>query len=316
MDISVVLCTYNRGELLANALQSLREQTVNGISYEILVVDNNSTDHTRELVQRFIDEDPHFRYVFEKQQGLSCARNAGIAAAHADILVFTDDDIKFAADWLQQNYQAGVRFPDAAYLGGQVLPVWEGEVPSWIPHSVNPLAIQTPGPHCLKYSWDDPQCLVGANLAVRRSTFARVGLFDIRTQRVKGGIGSTEDHDWEKKVWDAGGHGMYVPDIVCYTKVPAERLEKSYHRRWHVGNGKFQAIACNSEYEGTRRVFGVTPYVYKRAIQTLGEFLIARLTGRHNTFWVETRVWFFLGYIRQKWKDHFRLRQQASEHAF
>lgn len=316
MDVSVIIATYNRAPVLANTLRSLAAQSVSGIVYEIIVVDNNSTDGTKETVEEAAAANPHIVYLLERQQGVSYARNAGIQRARADLLLFTDDDIELAEDWIQQNVEAAARFPDADYLGGQVLPIWEKTVPSWIKHSVNPLAIQTPGDQPLKYSWEDPQCLVAASLAVRRRAFEKAGLFDIETQRVKGGIGSTEDHDWEKKVWDAGGFGMYVPEIVCYTRVPGERLVKTYHRRWHIGNGKFQAIACNSEYEGTRRIFGVTPYVYRRTLQTFGELLMARLTGQENAFWVETRVWFFLGFVLQKWKDHFTRRPQAREHAF
>jgi glycosyltransferase involved in cell wall biosynthesis len=312
MDISVILCTYNRGELLANALESLHRQKVTGISYELLIVDNNSTDHTRELVQRFVDKNPHFRYIFEKRQGLSHARNAGIAAAKAELLLFTDDDIEFSETWIQSNYEASLRFPEADYFGGKVLPIWEQPQPDWLKHSVNPLAIQNhPGDVPLKISPEYPHCLVGASLAIRRRAFERAGLFSVETQRVKGGIGSTEDFDWEMKVWAYGGHGMYVPEPVCWTKIPLERMKKSYHRRWHRGNGKFQAISCNSEYEGTRRLHGVPLFVYRQAAQSAMSALKARLSGRPDAFWYETRFWFFVGFVREKWKSQ-RTPEQVS----
>jgi glucosyl-dolichyl phosphate glucuronosyltransferase len=312
MDISVILCTYNRGELLANALESLHRQKVSGISYELLIVDNNSSDHTKELVQRFVNKDPHFRYIFETKQGLSHARNAGIAAAQADLLLFTDDDIEFSETWIQDNYEASLRFPDADYFGGKVLPIWEQPQPDWLKQSTNPLALQNfPGDRPLKISPQYRHCLVGASLAIRRRAFERAGVFSVETQRVKGGIGSTEDFDWEMKVWAYGGHGMYVPGPVCWTKVPAERMQKSYHRRWHRGNGKFQAISCNSEYEGARRFHGVPLFVYRQAVTAAIRAIVARVAGRSDSFWLETRFWFFAGFICEKWKSQ-RTPEQVS----
>lgn len=303
MDVSVVLCTYNRGELLANALQSLHKQKTNGISYEVIVVDNNSTDHTKELVRRFVNSDPHFRYLFEPKQGLSHARNAGIAAAQSDLIVFTDDDIEFADDWVQQNFETGQKFPDADYFGGKVLPIWPGPVPSWVKHSMNPFALQDWKDKPVVMSPAHPHCLVGASLAIRRRAFDRAGLFSVDTQRVKGGIGSTEDFDWEKKVWEYGGHGVCVPEIVCWSPIDPDRLQKAYHRRWHRGNGKFQAISCNSENEGPRRVLGVPLFVYRQAVQEAIRTVASRLTGKQDAFRHETRFWFFIGFIREKWKS-------------
>lgn len=303
MDVSVVLCTYNRGELLANALESLHKQKTSNISYEILVVDNNSTDHTKELVQRFVHKNSHFRYIFEPKQGLSHARNAGIAAAQADLIVFTDDDIEFSDTWVQQNFETGQRFPDADYFGGKVLPIWPGPVPSWTRHSTNPFALQDWGEKPVTMSPNHPYCLVGASLAIRRRAFDRAGLFSIDTQRVKGGIGSTEDFDWEMKVWQYGGHGVWVPQIVCWSPIAPDRLQKRYHRRWHRGNGKFQAISCNSQYEGSRRICGVPLFVYRQIGEVALKTIASRLTGKDNAFWYETRLWFFVGFIREKWKS-------------
>ena len=311
MDVSVVLCTYNRGELLANALESLHQQQTSGISYEILIVDNNSTDHTKDLVQQFVDKDPHFCYLFEQKQGLSHARNAGIAAAQSDLIVFTDDDIEFANGWIQQNFETGQRFPHADYFGGKVLPVWPGTVPAWAEHSMHPFAIQDWGDRPVTMSPDHPHCMVGASLAVRRRAFDRAGLFSVDTQRVKGGIGSTEDFDWEKKVWEYGGHGVWVPEIVCWSPIAPDRIQKTYHRRWHRGNGKFQAIACNSEYEGARRIFGVPPFVYRQMGEAAMKTVAARLIGKRNAFWYETRLWFFIGFVREKWKN----RRVPEQHA-
>ena len=105
VDVSVVISTYNRCTVLARALQALLCQQANEMSYEILVIDNNSSDQTRDLVQALITKDPEkLRYIFEPQQGLSYARNTGIANARAPIIAFTDDDVCVASDWIALGF--------------------------------------------------------------------------------------------------------------------------------------------------------------------------------------------------------------------
>src|SRR5262249_44902501 len=101
-DVSVNVCTYNRHELLREALESIvSNQIGEGVRYEVVVVDNNSTDQTRHVVQSFIERgNSHVRYLFEGRQGLSYARNLAIATARSNILAFTDDDVQVSADWV------------------------------------------------------------------------------------------------------------------------------------------------------------------------------------------------------------------------
>ena len=95
VDITVILCTYNRCEELAGALQSIAlSQVASSVTWEVLVVDNNSTDQTRSIVENFCRQYPgHFRYLFEAQPGKSYALNAGIANASGEVLAFVDDDV-------------------------------------------------------------------------------------------------------------------------------------------------------------------------------------------------------------------------------
>lgn len=303
VDVSVVLCTYNRGALLKTALEKLAVQETGGIEYEILIVDNNSSDETRQVVHSYMERDSHFRYIFEARQGLSYARNAGIEAAQSDLLVFCDDDVEASPTWIQNNYDASLRFPDADYIGGRVLPIWSGPVPSWVRRTMAAFALSDLGDEAFVVSPDKPHCLIGASLAVRRRALTKAGLFSIETQRVKNSVGSTEDFDWQMKVWAYGGHGVYVPDIVCATEVPPERLSKSYHRRWHLGHGKFNAIARRSAWDGKRRLWGVPVFMYRLAFQATLEFAKFLLQGkRAEAFESEMNFLFYAGFIRHRWK--------------
>ena len=115
--ISVVICTYNRAELLANGLQSLCEQTLTMSHYEVIVVDNNSNDNTRAVTENFCQQYPNIRYFFETQQGLSHARNRGWREAKADYVAYIDDECKVPSQWLTIAKQIIDRLSPAVFGG-------------------------------------------------------------------------------------------------------------------------------------------------------------------------------------------------------
>src|ERR1044071_912653 len=100
-EITVVISTYNRSEMLGAAIESALGQESAGVRYEVIVVDNNSTDGTREVIEGYIKRGhENLRYVFEGRQGVSYARNTGIAEARAGIIAFADDDVRVSKDWV------------------------------------------------------------------------------------------------------------------------------------------------------------------------------------------------------------------------
>lgn len=304
MDISVVLSTYNRCDILPRALERFaQQQTPAGLNYEVIVVDNNSTDATKAVVETFVARDNRFRYVFEPRQGLSYGRNCGIENARAELLAFTDDDVEVAPDWIAQMHRALHRYPQAEFVGGRVLPSATVPLPGWAHRKMAPFALQDLGDQPLQLAANDRRCLIGACLGVRRRAFDRYGVFAIETQRVKDGVGSTEDADWETQVWNAGGHGMYVPEIVVYSPLSNRRLTKAYHRRWHLGHGKFHAKARRPEFETARRLLDVPGFVYRQALQNSFEFALLSLQfNQIEAFERESQFLFSLGFIVERWK--------------
>ena len=305
MDISVIISTYNRCDLLGRAISSILAQEADTPPFELIVVNNNCTDDTSKVIDSFVSRDARVRTVFEKRQGLSYGRNAGIAAAQGQFIIFTDDDVVVTPNWVRKFHEAFLQYPDAAFFGGKVLPIWELEPESWLDALSPPLALQDMGNQPVKVTFEVQRCLIGACLGIRRSTFDKVGLFDPATQRVGDSIGSTEDHDWELSVWETGAYGLYVPDIVCAAEISANRMTKSYHRRWHFGHGKFSAISQRSEYAGGRfQVLDVPAFMYRQIVQYAFRTVIARLRGREKeAFNYETFVHFYSGFIRQRWRS-------------
>lgn len=279
-DISVVISTYNRAQRLPASLDALLTQTGN-IRYEVIIVDNNSTDETATVARVIARQSAgQVRYAFEPRQGLSHGRNAGISLARSSIIAFTDDDVRVAGDWIRQLKRAFDQHPDVAYIGGRVLPRWLAAPPAWLTTAHwAPLALQDYGPDPHVSSRERAVCLVGANLAFRKQVFARVGLFAASLGRVKDGIGSTEDHDMQLRVWRAGMRGLYLPSIVAVADVTPDRLEPGYHRRWHRGHGRHCAmmrlrelvpadLGPMSEPDDIVTLFGAPAFVYADLIKT------------------------------------------------
>lgn len=312
MDISVVLSTYNRSDILARALQSFARQTAPGIQFEVIIVDNNSTDCTRQIAEEFAERDPRFRYVFESRQGLSYARNSGIRVARAEAVAFTDDDVQAAPDWIAQTRRALLEYPEADYIGGRVVPVWPGDIPGWAHPQMSPFALQDLGEAPVRVSSQDPRCLIGACLTVRVRALAKAGLFSTETQRVEDGVGSTEDADWEMQVWRYGGHGVYVPDVVVYSPLSPERLTKMYHRRWHIGHGKFHARSRRLELQPTRQWFHVPAFLYRQALQAGFECAVSTLRRKQReAFERESSLFFCLGFMAERWRTRLLSSQAA-----
>ncbi len=304
MDVSIIVPTYNRCTTLNKALSRLAAQIVGEVQYEIIIVNNNSTDATSQVAQSFIENDKRFRYIFESRQGLSYARNAGIEAAGADLIVFTDDDVEVADNWIQKIHEAALQYPDAEFFGGKVLPLFDKPMPDWAHLRMAPFALQERGNEPFRISREHPCVLIGASLIVRRRALKRAGLFRTETQRVKKGVGSTEDADWETNVWSYSGYAMYVPNIVCYTDIPTDRLVKSYHRTWHLGHGKFNAKARRPEWEGSRRLLDVPAFMYRQTIEAGIEFLRFLFKRRRaEAFERECNLLFYWGFMKERWTN-------------
>jgi glycosyltransferase involved in cell wall biosynthesis len=237
-DVSVVVSTYNRAGRLPAALEALLAQE-GGVPYEIVVVDNNSTDGTRDVVAAIASRaGGRIRYAFEPRQGLSYGRNTGITLARAPIIALSDDDVRVAADWVLRLKRTFDAHPEIDYVGGRVLPEWLEPPPRWLTTAHwAPLALQDYGAEPWITGRERAVCLVGANLAFRRRVFDTVGLFAPALGRIKDGIGSTEDHDMQLRVWRAGLYGLYAPAVVVAADVTPDRMSKGYHRRWHRGHG-------------------------------------------------------------------------------
>jgi glycosyltransferase involved in cell wall biosynthesis len=295
--VSVVISTYNRADRLPLALEALLAQ-VASVPYEIVVVDNNSTDATPAVVASLAARaDGRIRYAFEPRQGLSYGRNTGIALSRGGIIALSDDDVRVAPDYVEQLARAFAEHPEVDYVGGRVLPNWLAPPPRWLTTAHwSPLALQDYGPAPMVVGRERAQCLVGASLAFRRQVFDLVGLFTPALGRIKDGIGSTEDHDMQLRVWRADMQGLYTPSVVALADVTPDRLTKAYHRRWHRGHGRHCAmmrlrelvpadLGPMSEPTDLVMLFGSPAFVYADLLRASYRWLEAAVRRRDPLFY-------------------------------
>ena len=241
MRITVILCTYNRCETLAKALNSVAALTVpESVQWEILVVDNNSSDQTRDVIENFCHRfHGRLRYLFEPQQGLSHARNAGIREARGDIIAFMDDDVTVEPTWLQ-NLTAGLHNDEWAGAGGRILLEWNCSPPRWLSlkgsYALAPLAMFDLGSEAGQLA-ESP---VGANMAFRKAMFEKYGVFRADLGRHAGSMISKEDIEFGDRLLAAGERLRYEPSAVVHHPVPENRLQKNYFLNWYFGNGQLR----------------------------------------------------------------------------
>ena len=233
-DVSIVVCTFNRETSLRLTLASLEaQQTPSDLAWELVLVNNNSADATRLVIEEFsTTARVPVRSLFVAEQGLSHARNAGVAHSHGGIVGFTDDDVHPAPDWVAR-IAATLGRTGADIVGGRILPVWHEAPPSWLEHSAfhgvltimdHTTATEIVNAHRTPGVW-------GANMAFRREVFERVGLFDTRrglqgTRRYGG-----EDTELVERALAAGCRVVYDPAVVVWHRIGRERMRIRYLSR-------------------------------------------------------------------------------------
>jgi glucosyl-dolichyl phosphate glucuronosyltransferase len=301
--ISVIVPTRNRAENLSGALSALLAQR--GFSdYEIIPVDNGSTDSTWNCLTQFALRDARVHPVHEARPGISFARNAVIERARAQYVAFTDDDVRVEPQWVESIVRSFDQYRDADAIGGKVLPLWPSHPPAWLDRSAwGPLALVDYGDAPLRVDRDRPLCLIGANVAMRKAAFADVGLFSPAFPR-------GQDQEWLERLYRLGGHGMYVPGISIASPVDTDRMTKRYHRKWHYGRGRFLARMRLALLEATRigRPLDVPGHVWRSLLSESASTIRAAVQGRQaEAFTHECAAWCRLGFVRERLQSRLQM---------
>jgi glycosyltransferase involved in cell wall biosynthesis len=237
-QISAIICTHNHEEYLGAAIDSVLEQNFH--SYEVVVVDNASSDRTRDIVAERL-ANPQLNYVYEPVLGLSVARNTGAKEARAPILAYLDDDAVASPLWLRAIYNAYQSNEKLAIAGGKVTLLWPNGVtpPKWLSSELaGTLGAYDLGNSIVQIK--NPQLTPrGLNYSIRRTFLEQVGGFDVNLGRVGRNLLSNEELQMTELALQSGWQVVYLPDALVAHNVALERLERS----WFFSRGWWQGIS-------------------------------------------------------------------------
>lgn len=288
--ISVLICTYNRVELLYGSLESIINQSLAKTLYEVIVVDNASTDRTADLVKEFQNRyaEPDIRLVSESRQGISYARNVGFRNSRGTYVAFMDDDARADKDWLKVMLDCFEHVvPKPLAIGGQIFPFYESPKPSWFKDSYE---IRTWGdkPRFL----EEGKSFSGSNMAFRREALNVYGPFDVDLGMKGSTLGLGEDTAIFTRMWESNGKAdilYYSPQMVVFHWVPRCKTTLTYPLRRAFALGRVQYT-----YDGTRSIRGSLRYFIKTS------FLIVKycrwaLTRRYRRKYNTPQNWIVEG---------------------
>ena len=323
---SVLICTYNRADLLARTLDSLAATSAPGIggsgkdgsdalSWEVVVVDNNSTDATADVVRTRMDGYPcALRLVREPRQGKSFALNTGIDACARSIIVFTDDDVWIPPGWLAAGVGPLLAREDIDYTGGPVFPMWEQEPPAWIAGDPGllwgPIALVDYGREPFIFE-DRCRVAMGVNMAVRKSLIDRVGGFHPALERKGASLMGQGQAEFFFRTRAAGARGLYVPEMWLKHHVPGTRLTRQYYRGWWyykgIARAQMQDLHPVSELgldvPATPHLAGLPRFMWGTALRDLTGWLRS-LAGTNTVRRAEHEMGlaYFAGYARERFR--------------
>ncbi len=303
MDISIIICSYNRAHNLPECFDHLLQlEGTENIQWEIILVDNNSTDETSTVTQRYADQSTlDIRYIFEGQQGVVFARNKGIEVSKGKYIVYIDDDIRVTPKWLRTIHDTFKEF-DCDAIGGRIQIESQQPLPKWItPELYGFLGHQDFGsnPRQIDGYKEYP---FGGNMAIKRRAFSLIGQFDIRVGRKgdaskKEGLFKGEEPDFFHRLANNGGTFRYHPDILVSHKILPYQLKKGFFLTLHNNAGILEAQLNDSHHN--RTLMGVPLFIFPQIFRSIGKFIYQTITqGPNRSFRKLMNVAYFAGVIQ------------------
>lgn len=285
MKLTVVICTWNRCELLRFTLDRLAQIVVPpGIIWELLVVNNNSTDATDEVIASFAGRLP-IRGLFEPTAGKSHALNRAVSEAAGDYIVFTDDDVLVHRDWLAAYVSAFRRWPEAVVFGGPIEPWFPTPPPDWLqrtfPQIKYAFGALDLGAEPRPLGGDDVP--FGANMAVRGRE-QRANPYDPSLGPRPGSGLRGEEITLAKRFLAQGATGWWVPDARVQHYVPPERMTIRHVRKWYTGWGEY--LSTLPSPLRSRMLAGRPLWLWRQAVESELRYRVRRSLAAPEA-WIE-----------------------------
>lgn len=244
ISLSLVICTYNRDKYLPEALESIRMQTADSNEFQLIVVDNKSTDNTASIVKQFILDNPgiNTRYAFETNKGLSFARNRGIKEADAPVIIYVDDDAILSPTYLDAMLKFFSEYPQAIGVGGKVIPKYEdGKEPAWMNKYLNGFVGKVDYGESTKKYDADMKYPAGCNMIYKKDILQKAGGFnnDLTFR--------SDDKYIFFKVKELSDEIYYVPDAYVHHYIDSHRLAFDNFKKLFLKTGNEEKIRTKSQ---------------------------------------------------------------------
>jgi len=228
MKLSIIVCTYNREDLIEKCLTHLANQTCK--DFELVIVNNNSTDKTEEICKTFIQNHPgeNIRLVFEEKKGLCAARNCGIKNSTGEWLAYMDDDAFADSKYVENFFTFIASHPQARVCGGKITPYFESKRPKWLSHYILPIVTTLDKGNKITF-FKHRSYPVGANMLVHREMFAKYGMFDENIGfKGENRTISSDEKEFFLRFIGKEIQAYYLPNVCVEHWVPDSRLTQEF----------------------------------------------------------------------------------------
>lgn len=285
ITISLAICTYNRAELLQHCLESYTNCAGALLGLEVLVIDNNSNDHTKSVVMEMSAQIPNLRYIVESSQGLSYARNRAILEAKGEYVYYVDDDVLLDCDFLI-NAQRIIAEVQPLIFGGPFTPWYHYGRPIWFQDRYASSDLTYATRKVLPHG----KFLTGCNFCVHKSLFERFGNFDTRLGMRGGLVGYGEETELQREIQKAGVDIWFDPQLKMDHVVNPERLSVDWYIQsgWALGRDRVLSgkVSQRKFYLATVLLVGVTLTAITGIV--CGFKLLLRPTYYIENWWIDT----------------------------
>jgi len=280
ISATISICTRNRADSLRQCLERLTQLNVPpNVRWDVLVVDNGSTDSTQAVLSEFRGRLP-LRSVHEQKKGVSNARSRAVEETESEYMLWIDDDVLVGADYLATYARAFEQFPEASIFGGAVRPKFEGAPPAWLlralPDVSSVYCLIDLGHDPIRFDPNGPVIPLGSNYAVKRRAYGRLRYdpnFGYGSETAPLG----EETVLIRKILSQGHEGVWVPDAPVEHVIPPERQTTHYLRRYYAGYGKTLAyLATQENRAGWATLFGMPRWAVRGAVTNAFLYIATR----------------------------------------
>jgi len=292
MKASIVICTFNRCNAINNVIKTVINQNID-ILYEILIIDNKSTDKTQEVIHETTEKSTiPIKYIYEGKQGLSFARNKGVQEAIGEIILFIDDDAVAEKNWINSHMSA---YTDSRVFcaGGPIKPIWALERPVWLTDDV--LAYLSVNEYKNLYetkTFNEPTYPWGTNISFRKSVFSTYGMFPTNLGRSGTNLVSNEEYFLCKKIEASGKIVRFIPEAIVHHHIPAERMNRLWFYRRAYAQGVSDAIL---DWEFNTDSYDVLEKIFNR----IEEYRKEAKKKNENEIYMKCKKRRIYGYLNQ-----------------